>query len=232
MRRRDAGSTSTRAPYIAVAMTALTHFGCGMYASSSRRRYASFHSSKMTTPASVARPERGHAPPRGFVVRVREEGGELHLRAGNELERRLRRDAERSLVTHEQVLELEPGRRLPELATAAVTDLDQLAGREHEPHADHEVARVPVAAADQRPPARPDPAADDRARIRGRVVRVDDAVLPELLVQLQHVDPGLDGDRPVLEVELEDPVHELHVDDDAAAERNGSVRQPRATGPR
>ena len=35
-----------------------------------------------------------------------------------------------------------------------------------------------------------------------------------LFGELQHVDPGLDRHRSVLEVELEDPVHELDVDED------------------
>ena len=44
-------------PYSAVATIELTHGGIGMNASSSRRRYSTFFSSKSTVPASVAIPE-------------------------------------------------------------------------------------------------------------------------------------------------------------------------------
>ena len=83
-----------------------------------------------------------------------------------------------------------------------------------------------VAAADQRPAARPDPPADERARVRGGVVRIDEAERLQLLGELQHVDPRLDRDRPVLDVDLEDLVHELHVDEDPVPKRHRSVREP------
>ena len=67
--------------------------------------------------------------PRGLVVGVGEEGGELRLRPRHEFEGGLRDDPERSLVTHEEVLELVAGRRLARLLSAAVADADDLAGR-------------------------------------------------------------------------------------------------------
>ena len=124
--------------------------------------------------------EGGHAGARersrqlvGLLVAVeRPERGELGLRPGHELERRLRDDAERALVPHEQVLELVAGRRLPRLAPAAVADVHDLAVRQHHLERDDEVAHMAVAGADQAPPARPDAAADQRARVGGGVVGV------------------------------------------------------------
>ena len=85
-----------------------------------------------------------------------------------------------------------------------------------------------VAAADERPAARADAPADERAGVRRRVVGIDEAVRLELLGELEHVDPRLHGDRSVLEVDLEDPVHELHVDHDPVPQRHGPVGQPGA----
>ena len=103
--------------------------------------------------------------PRGGVGRVVEEGRELDLRPRDELERRLGHDPERALVAHEQVLELVAGRGLADLPTAAVADLDDLAGRQHDLEADDEVAGVAVSATDERPAAGADASADERARI-------------------------------------------------------------------
>ena len=98
--------------------------------------------------------------------------------------------------------------------------------------ADDEVARVAVAAADQRPAARADAPADERARVGGGVVRIDEPVWLQLLRELQHVDPGLHGHRAVLEVDLEDLVHQLDVDDDPVPKRHRAVGEPRAAGAR
>ena len=156
-------------------------------------------------------------------IRIR--GRELRLGPLHELERRLGDDPQRPLVAHEEVLELVAGRGLSDLPPAAVADPDDLAGREHDLERDHEVARVAETAADQRPAARADPPADERARVRGRIVGVDEAERPELLRELHHVDSGLHGDRAVLDVDLEDPVHQLHVDDDPVLQRHGAVGQ-------
>ena len=153
-----------------IATTAFTRSGCGMYASSSRRRYADLplveeHDAgqRRQRPSARARPSLARRRRR---TRIGVEGRELGLRALDQLERRLGDDAERALVAHEQVLELVAGRRLADLPAAAVADADDLAGREHDLEADDEVARVAVAAADQRPAARPDAPADERARVR------------------------------------------------------------------
>src|SRR5690606_12716508 len=110
---------------------------------------------------------------------------------------RLGDDAQRALVPHEEVLELEAGAALADLAAAAIADLDDLAGGQDHLEADHEVAGMSVSASDERPAAGADAAADQRARIAGRVVREHDVVLPQLLVELEHVDAGADGDGAV-----------------------------------
>ena len=139
---------------------------------------------------------------------------------------------ERALVAGEQLLEVERGRGLAQLAAAALADLDDLAGRQHDLHRDHVVARVAEARAEQRPAAGADPPADQRARVRRRVVGIEDAVALELLVELEHVDARPDGDRAVHEVDLVDLVHQLDVDEDAAAQRHGAVGQAGAAGAR
>ncbi len=88
-----------------------------------------------------------------------------------------------------------------------------------------------VATADQRPAARADATADQRARIRGGVVRIDEPEGAELLGELQHVDARLNRDRTVLDVDLENPVHQLDVDDDPVPERDRAVRQSGSAGP-
>ncbi len=135
-------------------------------------------------------------------------------------------------MSHEQVLELVAARRLADLAAAAVPHLDDLAGRQHHLEADHQVAGVAVAPADQRPAVGPDPPAHQRARVRGRVVGIDEAVGPQLLGELQHVDPGLHGHRAVLDVDLEDAVHQLAIDEDPSPQRHGAVGEPRSPGAR
>ena len=134
----------------------------------------------------------------------------------------------------EELLERQAGRRLAQLAAAAVADLDDLARRQHHLHRDHQVARVAEARAQQRPATGPDPPADQRARVRGRVVGIEDAVPAQLLVELEHVDARPDGHRAVHEVDLVDLVHELAVDEDAAAvaQRHGAVGQARPAGAR
>jgi hypothetical protein len=89
---------------------------------------------------------------------------------------------------------------------------------------------VPVARSDQRPPSRPDAAPDQRAWIRSGIVGVDDPVAPQLLVELQHVDAGLDGDRAVDEIDIEDLVHSFDVDENSAGHGHGPIRQPSAAG--
>ena len=159
------------------------------------------------------------------VVLEREERGELHLRARDELQGGLRGDAERPLVAGEQLLERQPGRGLAQLAAASLADLHDLAGRQDDLHRDDEVTRVAEARPEQRPSARPDAPADERARIGRRVVGIEDAVWSQLLVELEHVDARPDRDRAVHEVELVDAVDQLDVDADAAAQRHRSVGQ-------
>ena len=84
----------------------------------------------------------------------------------------------------------------------------------------------------QRPAAGADPAADERARVRRRVVGIDEAVRLQLLVELEHVDARADGHGAVHEVDLVDPVHQLDVDEDAAAQRDGAVGEAGAAGAR
>ena len=206
-----------------------------MYASSSRRRYFDLplveedHAGEGRRARARELPCR---PPRVLVGAIGVEGRELRLRALDELERRLGDDPERPLVAHEEVLELIAGGRLAHLPAAAVADPDDLAGREHDLEADDEIPRVAVAPADQRPAARPYPPADERARVRGRVVRIDEPERLQLLRELQHVDSGLDGDGPVLDVDLEDPVHELHVDEDPVPKRHRPVGESGPAGAR
>ena len=57
-------------------------------------------------------------------------------------------------------------------------------------------------------------------------------MLFELLVELEHVDARPDGHRAVHEVDLVDLVHQLAVDHDAAAERDGAVAETGAAGSR
>src|SRR3954451_4742014 len=97
-------------------------------------------------------------------------------------------DAQSALVAHEQMLELVPAGTLADLASAAVADTDYASGRSDHLETEHQVARVSVATADQRPAARADPAADQGAGIRGGVVRIDKPIHVERLVQLEHVD--------------------------------------------
>ena len=184
------------------------------------------YSSNSTAPANVATPARASAPTQrvGVVVVVeRPERRQLGLGLREQLERRLGGDAERALVAHEEVLELVAAGGLADLVADPVADVHHLAGGQHVVEAEHQVAGVAVAGADQRPAAGADPAADQRAGVRRRVVGVDQPVLAEHLVELEHADAGADGDRAVLEVELLDLVHPLDVDDDAAAQRDGAV---------
>ncbi len=169
---------------------------------------------------------------RGVVVLEGPERGELGLGLGVELERRLGGDAERALVAHEQRLERVAGRALGHLRPAAVAEAHDLAGREHVDEAQHEVARVAVARADQRPAARADPAADERARVGRGVVGIDQPVLAQHLVELEHVDPGADRAGAVLEVDLVDLVEALEVEQDAVAQRHGAVGEAGAAGAR
>ena len=163
---------------------------------------------------------------RGVVVLERPERRELGLGLRVELERRLGRDAERALVAHEQRLERVAGRALGQLRAAAVAEADDVAGREHVDEAEHEVARVPVARADQRPAARADPAADERARVGRRVVGIDQPVPARARsLSLSMFMPGADGAGAVLEVELVDLVEPLEVEQDAVAQRDGAVGQ-------
>ena len=222
--------TSSAFPYDAQATTALTHLG--------------LRDVRLVVPAQVgdlpfveqdhAR-QRRHAgarqltgrPPRVLVVLVVEEHRELGLGSPHQLERRFGDDSQRSLVADEQVLELIPARGLADLGAAAVADADNFTIGQDDLERDHEVARVTVPGADQRPAARADPPADQRARVRSRVVGIDVAVLAQLLVELEHVEPGLDRDRAVVVVELDDPVHQLDVDEDAVPQRDGPVGQAR-----
>src|SRR5215208_4655291 len=99
------------------------------------------------------------------VVVEGEEGRELTLGAGNELEGRLGRDPKRSLVAGEELLEIEPGRGLAQLAPSAVADLDDLSRRQHALHRNHEVLSVAVAGAQEGPAARADAPAHKRAGV-------------------------------------------------------------------
>ena len=103
---------------------------------------------------------------------------------------------------------------------------EDLAGRQHLVEAQHEVARVAVSGSDQRPAAGADPASDQRARVRSRIVGVDQPVPRQLLVELEHVDAGADRAGAVVQVDLVDLVHPLDVDDDPAAQRDRSVGEP------
>src|SRR5215212_11032655 len=116
------------------------------------------------------------------VVVESEKSGELHLGPRHEFERRLGGDAERALVSSEELLQLQPSRGFPEFPSTTVADLDDLARRQYDLHRHHEVARVSVASVEERKAARPNPPADERARIRGGVVGIEDAVALELLV--------------------------------------------------
>ena len=107
----------------------------------------------------------------------------------------------------------------------AVADVHDLAGWKDVVEAEHEVTAVAVPRADERPATGADPSADQRARVRRRVVRVDQAVSAEHLVELEHVDPGPDRARAVVEVDLVDLVHPLDVDEDPVVQRHGAVGQ-------
>jgi hypothetical protein len=77
-------------------------------------------------------------------------------------------------------------------------------GRQNDLEADHEVARVAVAAADQRPPLVPIRPPTREHGYEAGLSGIDEAERLQLLGELQHVDPGWTGDRPVLDVDLED----------------------------
>ena len=231
----EAGSTSTRRPYIATATTALHRLrlldvGLVVAAQVGDLPLVEQHDARERRQARLG--EDAGRLPRARVVLEGEERGELGLGPRRELERRLGADAERALVAGEQLLEVERGRGLAQLAPAAVADLGDLAGRQHDLHRDDVLARVAEARAEQRPAAGADPPADQRARVRRRVVGIEDAVPLELLVELEHVDARPDGDRAVHEVDLVDLVHQLDVDEDPAAQRDGAVGQPGAAGAR
>ena len=84
----------------------------------------------------------------------------------------------------------------------------------------------------RREPAARDPTSDEGAGVRRGRVREEHAVLLELLVELQHADARADRDRPVREVDLVDLVHSLDVDEDASAQGDSAVVEPRASRPR
>ena len=174
-----AGRTSSATPYIAVATTAFTPGRLRDVRLVVAAQVVDLPLVEQHDAGQGGEPRAGQragGAPGGLVVRVGEERRELGLRPRHQLQGRLGDDAERALVAHEQVLELVAARRLADLAPAAVADPDDLAGRQHDLEADDQVAGVPVAAADQRPAVGADPAAHQRARVRGRVVRIDEAV--------------------------------------------------------
>src|SRR5437870_266861 len=90
----------------------------------------------------------------------------------------------------------------PTPQTRAIPDEDDLAGGGDHLETQDEVAGVAVAGSDQRPAARADPASHQRTGVRGRVVRVDEPVAGEHLVEFQHADADTDSRRSVLAIDL------------------------------
>ena len=170
--------------------------------------------------------------PRLLERALHPERRELRLRALDQLERRLRDDAERALRAHEQLLQAVARRARPRLHAAALADADDLARRQHDLERDHQLAHVAEPRAEQRPAVGADAPAHQRARVRRRVVGIHDAVRAQQLVQLHHVDAGADRDGALGQVDLEHPVHALDVDQDAVVQRHGAVDQAGAAGAR
>ena len=152
----EAGSTSILRPYMATATTARTDSGwdVGLVVASEVSDLVLVEEHDAGDRGEAAAGEDADRLVGLHVVVEGEEGGELGLRPGDQFEGCLGGDAERALVAREELLEREAGGGLSELAAAALGDLDDLAGGEDDLHADHEVARVAVAGAEQRPAAR------------------------------------------------------------------------------
>ena len=87
------------------------------------------------------------------------------------------------------------------------------------------VGRDAVAEAVQAAGVRADVAADHRGRARGRVGRVAQAVPPRLVVERGVGMPGLHERRALLDVELEDGLHAVEGDHEAAARGHGCPGQ-------
>ena len=143
------------------------------------------------------------------------QGQQAHERAGDDGERALAAGHERAQVDGVGVLQ--PGDR---------------AVAEHDLEAEHVVGRDAVAEAVQAAGVRPDVAADHRGRARGRVGRVAQAVSPRLLVERGVGVPGLHERRALLDVEVEDGLHAVEGDHEAAARGHGRAGQGRAAAAR
>ena len=103
---------------------------------------------------------------------------------------------------------------------------------EHDLEAEHVIGRDAVAEAVQAAGVRADVAADHRGRARGRVGRVAQAVPARLAVERGVREARLHERRALLEVELEDGLHLVERDHEAAARGHRRAGQRRAAAAR
>ncbi len=128
----------------------------------------------------------------------------------------LRDDGERPLGPDQQVRQVVADDVLDDLPAG----LDDLAGRQHRLEAQHVLLGRPVLERARPAGALGDVAADDRLPQRRRVRRIEEPDLLDRVLEIAGDDVGFDDGDEVGFVDLEDAVHPLERDHDAAARRD------------
>ena len=145
-------------------------------------------------------------------------------RQGDELQGRLDDDRQRPFAADEKLGEVIAGHPLP----AAVPALDQLAGGQDGVHSEDIVARHAVLERARAARVVREVAADGAHRLRVRIGGIEEALRLDRLLQLLEDHSGLDHRNHVGARDLEDAVHLLQREDDAAPLRQGPAALPRA----
>ena len=146
------------------------------------------------------------------------------LRRGNELQERLRDDAERAFRTREELRHVVARNVLDVLAAR----MQHIAVREDDFETLHIVLRDAVFQSTQAARVLCDRAAEARRLDRARIGRVDEAELCDMVVDVLHDDARLDLGDEVFEIDVDDLVEAEHREDDAALQGRRARREIRA----
>ena len=147
---------------------------------------------------------------------------------GTQLQQHAGDDAERPLAADEQVAQVVPRHVLH----ALVAEPHDLAAGEHRLQAQHVVAGHAVLQPAQAAGVLGDVAADGRNLPRPRIGRIEQPVLAGRLVDRLRDDAGLDLDREIPRVDLQNAIHPREAQHDAPGHRHAAAAQAGARAAR
>jgi hypothetical protein len=143
-----------------------------------------------------------------------------YRRLAQDLHHNFDNHAQQAFAAGDQAQQVEPA-----LRAGLAAHGDDLAPRKHQRHAEQVVGGEAIFEAMQAAAVFRDIAADGAGDLAGRIGGVIEALRLHGLGDVEVGDAGFDHDAAILIVDLENPLHPAHADQDAVLARQGAARQ-------